>query len=109
MCVFGYVIGCKYEEIEDGKWTMLSMMWCQGPELLSILLQNLSSEVYCHWVIPIGFPQDALIRNEYYPEQEEMAKMVIYRALASGLLNDFWARDNKLQTSSFLSTDAGSR
>lgn len=107
-CAFGYVIGCKYEEIEDGKWTMLSMMWCQGPELFSILLQNLSSEVYCHWVIPIGVPQDALVRSEYYPGQEEMAKMVIYRALAPGLLNDFWARDNKPQTSSFLSTDAGS-
>ena len=49
-----------------------------------------------------------LLEGEYYPEQEEMAKMVKCRALAPGSLSDFWARDNKPQTSSFLPTDAGS-
>ena len=50
-----------------------------------------------------------LLEGEYYTEQEEMAKMVKYRALAPASLNDCWVRDNKPQTSSFLYTDAGSR
>ena len=49
-----------------------------------------------------------LLEGEYYPEQEELAKKVKYRTLSPGSLNDFWARDNKPQTSSFLSTDADS-